>query len=75
MDAINEAFRKHQEEIGVPVFDADLSVLTDRNREILRLRFEEKLTLAAIGEKYGLGGERVRQIVVSSFRKMHWSKR
>ncbi len=75
MDAINESFRKHQEEMGMPVFDADLSVLTDRNKEILRLRFEEKLTLAAIGEKYDLGRERIRQIVVSSFRKMHWSKR
>jgi len=51
----------------VPVYDADLSVLTERNREILRLRFEEKLTLEAIGKQYGIGGERVRQIVMESF--------
>ena len=51
----------------MPVYDADLSVLTERNREILRLRFEEKLTLEAIGKQYGIGGERVRQIVMESF--------
>lgn len=59
----------------MPVYDADLSVLTERNREILRLRFEEKLTLEAIGKQYGIGGERVRQIVIESFMKMHWSQR
>jgi len=61
--------------LGVPVYDADLSVLTERNREILRLRFEEKLTLEAIGKQYAIGGERVRQIVMESFKKMHWSQR
>lgn len=75
MDAINEAFRNHEEDLGVPVYDADLSVLSERNREILRLRFEEKLTLEAIGKQYGIGGERVRQIVIESFMKMHWSQR
>ena len=75
MDVINEVFRKKQEELGVPVYDADLSILTERNREILRLHFEDKLAFKEIGKQFGIGGERARQIVVESFKKMHWSQR
>jgi len=35
----------------------------ERNAEIYRLRVQEKMTLAAIGLKYGLTRERIRQIV------------
>jgi hypothetical protein len=34
-----------------------------RNREIVRLRVEEKLTYRAIGERHKIGAERVRQIL------------
>jgi DNA-directed RNA polymerase sigma subunit (sigma70/sigma32) len=34
-----------------------------RNQEIYRLRVEEHMTLAAIGIKYNLTRERIRQIV------------
>lgn len=39
------------------------SELGARGVEMLRLRVVEKLTLAEIGERYALSGERVRQIL------------
>tara|TARA_R110000796_G_scaffold96823_1_gene203472 strand:+ start:2916 stop:3059 length:144 start_codon:yes stop_codon:yes gene_type:complete len=35
----------------------------ERNAEIYRLRTEEHMTLAAIGRRYGVTRERIRQIV------------
>jgi len=37
---------------------------TPRNREIRRLRKEERMTLEAIGNRYGISRERVRKIVL-----------
>ena len=37
-----------------------LSMLPEKDREILRLRFEERKTLRAIGEQLGYTGERIR---------------
>jgi transcriptional regulator with XRE-family HTH domain len=39
----------------------------DRNREIFRLRIVEGLTLKALGERFGLNPERVRQILAVYF--------
>ena len=33
-----------------------------RNMEIMRLRFQDKMSLASIGKKYGLSRQRVHQI-------------
>lgn len=38
-----------------------------RARGILRLRLIDRLTLAAIGERYGIGPERVRQLLARHF--------
>lgn len=38
-----------------------------RNREIFRLRIVEGLTLTALGERFGLNRERVRQILAVYF--------
>jgi|TARA_R100000353_G_scaffold124497_1_gene88381 transcriptional regulator with XRE-family HTH domain len=40
-----------------------MKIDTPRNREIRRLRKEERMTLDAIGRRFGLSRERVRQIV------------
>ena len=40
-----------------------LSRLPDREREMMRCRFMERMTLQAIGEAFGLTTERVRQIL------------
>jgi transcriptional regulator with XRE-family HTH domain len=40
-----------------------MKIDTPRNREIRRLRREERMTLEAIGKRFNLSRERVRQIV------------
>jgi len=40
-----------------------MKIDTPRNREIRRLRKEERMTLEAIGKRFDLSRERVRQIV------------
>jgi len=51
-----------------------LGVLSTREREIIESYYglgdNDELTLAEIGEKYGLSSERVRQINISSIRKL-----
>jgi DNA-directed RNA polymerase sigma subunit (sigma70/sigma32) len=41
---------------------------SDREREMLRLRTVEGLTLREIGERFGIGAERVRQLLNHYFR-------
>lgn len=40
-----------------------MKIDTPRNREIRRLRRDERMTLEAIGKRFNLSRERVRQIV------------
>jgi len=40
-----------------------MTCFKERNAEIYRLRIVEKMTLAAIGLRYGVTRERIRQIV------------
>lgn len=42
----------------------------DRDIEMLRLRFDERQTRAAIGRTVGLSGERVRQIEMRTLRRL-----
>lgn len=53
---------------------AALEELTDREREILRMRFgmdgEEEHTLTDVGDKFGLSRERIRQLQVQALRKL-----
>lgn len=59
-----------------------LSTLTPREERVIKLRFgldgEEVQTLSAIGEIYGLSGERIREIQQKAFRKLrhpNWKKK
>ena len=57
-----------------------LAVLPDRARDVIISRYglgksTDKLTLDAIGKKYGITRERVRQIEDDVFRKARESKR
>lgn len=52
-----------------------LQDLSAREREMLFLRFKEKLTLRKIGEKYGLSGQRIKQIECKALRKLRHPKR
>lgn len=47
---------------------ADIS-MSDRNREMMRLRFAEDLPLLEVANRCGIGAERVRQIEASFLRK------
>lgn len=42
---------------------------SERDAEIIRLRVEEKLTYAEIGERYGITRERARQVLAQTFDK------
>jgi RNA polymerase primary sigma factor len=52
-----------------------LGVLSDKEREVLRLRFgigtDREHTLEEIGERYALTRERIRQIETAALRKLH----
>lgn len=50
--------------------DEALGCLTSREAKVLRLRFYEDMTLAAIGEQLGVQQERVRQIEAKALRKL-----
>ncbi|MCA9604788.1 MAG: sigma-70 family RNA polymerase sigma factor [Myxococcales bacterium] len=51
-----------------------LETLTEREREILRMRFgmdgEEEHTLTDVGDRFGLSRERIRQLQVQALRKL-----
>lgn len=53
---------------------AALEELTEREREILRMRFgmdgEEEHTLTDVGDKFGLSRERIRQLQVQALKKL-----
>lgn len=75
IDEVNAEYQARHKKIGLPVEQVNLDVLTERQREVLRLRYGEKLTLRAIGEKFGVSGEMARQIIVKAFKDMYWLKR
>lgn len=47
-----------------------LTTLPDREQEMIRLRFVERWTYAAIGQVFGISLERTRQILVRAIRKL-----
>ena len=46
------------------------SALDERHQRVLRMRYEHNLSYRAIGEKLGVGPERIRQLIVHSLRKL-----
>ena len=61
--------------------EKDLSNLTEREREVLKLRsglfyFSSKpYTLEEVGQVFGVGRERIRQIEAKAIRKIVWRRR
>lgn len=47
-----------------------LKTILPREREMIRFRYEEHETLQAIGDRYGISRERVRQVIAKGVRKM-----
>jgi competence ComEA-like helix-hairpin-helix protein len=61
------------EDISQDTFDGlfyVLKMLSDREQEMVRLRFEEGLTLTKIGEAFGVSLERARYIIHDAMRKI-----
>ena len=52
-----------------------LKSILPREQEMIRLRYEEHETLQAIGDRYGLSRERVRQVIAKGVRKMRHPSR
>jgi len=61
--------------IYIPGVDKALATLTEREADILKMRYSEKMTLKQIGKIYGIGQERVRQIEAKALRKMRHPSR
>ena len=55
--------------------DYALSTLEPRDQEVLRLRFREKKSRAAIGKEFDIGQERVRQIENKAIKRMKYPQR
>ena len=47
-----------------------LTTLSDREQKMIRLRFVERMTYAAIGQVFGISLERSRQLLVRAIRKL-----
>ena len=56
--------------IYIPGVAVALETLTEREADILRKRYRDKMTLRAIGDIQGVGQERIRQIEAKALRKM-----
>lgn len=56
--------------IYLPGISAALATLTEREQDILRKRYFDKMTLKSCGEVYGVGQERIRQIQSKAIRKL-----
>ncbi len=52
-----------------------LKTIRPREQEMIRLRYEEHETLQAIGDRYGISRERVRQVIAKGVRKMRHPSR
>lgn len=52
------------------IYEGMLSGLTDRERDILELRYIEGKKLREIGQEYDICGQRARQIIQKAIRKI-----
>lgn len=56
--------------IYIPGIEEALSALTEREADILRKRYADKMTLKEVGEIHGVGARRIGQIEAIALRKM-----
>jgi len=61
---------ENPEELYIPGLEMALETLTDRERDVLRMRFREGKTLVNVGIALGVGKERIRQIEAKALRKL-----
>lgn len=77
IDMIADKTNVEEEALGritlANLLEAAESILTPRQLTILRLRFEDGLTLQEVGDKFDLTRERIRQVQLSAIRKLRKS--
>ena len=59
-------------ENALEIVDAIFSKYGERDREIMTMRYGERMTLQEIGDWFGLSRERIRQIVKKNLRRLHF---
>lgn len=64
------SFEEPRDVIAIGKLTQAMSVLTDRERVVIRYRFKEDMTLAEAGEKLNLSRERIRQIERDAMQKL-----
>lgn len=57
-------------EVYLPGLDSALAALTERERLIVKQRYEDGMTFKALGEIHGVTRERIRQILCKAVRKL-----
>lgn len=53
-------------------YEITTATLKEREREIIRMRFEEDMTLDEISKIFGINRERIRQIEAQALRRLRW---
>lgn len=66
----NVQLRQLEEDTQEKLIQAVLRILPAREAEILRMRFFENMTLEAVGKKFGLTHERIRQIEAATIKNI-----
>jgi len=60
---------------NVPGIYEAINTLSDREKEIILLRFKDEMTLKDIGNRFGISQERSRQIIAKALRKLRHPSR
>lgn len=74
-DLFGEPFDHVVSEDEINGLNAALSSLSKKEQEVLRMYYEEEKTLKETGEAFGVGRERIRQIVAKGLRKLRHPSR
>ena len=72
-----ESEQLNEEQFPDDIIDRLFSILSkydDRTRQILCLRYSDRLTLQQIGDQFGLSRERIRQLINKGLRRLRYKK-
>ncbi len=79
---LEAVFRNHEQEAPAEItpdicagVEYALTLLEERDGEVLRMRYKEKMTLAQIAEILGVQSERVRQLEMRGLRRLYEPQR
>ena len=70
LNLVQDILGSDLETVYIPGVGAALSLLTERERQMLSARYERGLTLEQLGKEQGVTRERIRQIIAKAIRKL-----